>query len=61
MDITGRQGTTKVIKAGAEPDELATNKLDDTIDATAAIVGDELYVRGWSKLYCIAETKKGLK
>ena len=57
--ITGRMGTTKVVKAGNDFELLATNKLDDTIDATAAIVGDELYLRGWSKLYCIAEKKKG--
>ena len=54
--ITGREGTTKVVQAGAEYKELATNKLDDTIDASAAVVGDKMYLRGWKKLYCIAET-----
>lgn len=56
--ITGRQGTTKVIEAGDEFKELATNKLDDTIDASPAVVGNKLYVRGWKKLYCIAKSRK---
>ena len=34
------------------------SKLDDTIDASAAVVGDKLYLRGWKKLYCIADTSK---
>ena len=54
--ITSRDGTTKVLAAGNKYKELATNKLDDTIDATAAIVGDRLFLRGWKKLYCIADT-----
>ena len=56
--ITGRQGTTKVIKAGTEFEEIATNKLNDTVDSTIAVVGDELVVRGWKNLYCIAEAEK---
>ncbi|MEE2885854.1 MAG: PQQ-binding-like beta-propeller repeat protein [Planctomycetota bacterium] len=56
--ITGREGTTKVVEAGDTFKELATNKLDDTIDASAAVVGDKLYLRGWKKLYCIADTSK---
>ena len=35
--------------------ELATNQLDDGFDATAAIAGDELFLRGSMFLYCIAE------
>lgn len=52
--LTGREGVTKVIKAGDKFEELASNKLDDTVDATIAIVGDELIVRGWKNLYCLA-------
>ena len=54
--VTGRQGTTKVIKAGSEFEELATNELDDGFDATMAVVGDEIYLRGRKSLYCIAKT-----
>ncbi|MBK8977240.1 MAG: PQQ-binding-like beta-propeller repeat protein [Planctomycetes bacterium] len=55
--ITSREGVTKVIKAGAEYGELATNKLDETFDGTAAIVGDEIYLRGRESLYCIARSE----
>ncbi len=47
---------TKVIKLGAEYEEIATNQLDDGFDASMAIVGDEIYLRGRENLYCIAET-----
>ena len=36
---------------------LATNKLDEGIDASPAIAGDEIFLRGNESLYCIAETK----
>jgi outer membrane protein assembly factor BamB len=52
--ITDRRGTTVVVKAGPTYEVLATNRLDDAIDASAAIVGDEIYLRG-KNLYCIAE------
>jgi hypothetical protein len=33
---------------------LATNTLDDQFDASPAVVGGELYLRGARALYCIA-------
>jgi len=56
--ITGREGVTKVIKLGDEFEELASNSLDDSFDATAAVVGNELYLRGRKHLYCIAKGKR---
>ncbi len=53
--ITGRDGTTLVLATGPEMRVLATNTLDDPIDASAAVVGDEIYLRGEQFLYCIAE------
>jgi hypothetical protein len=53
--LTSREGMTKVIRVGAVYQELASNELEDGFDATAAIVGDELYLRGRASLYCIAE------
>lgn len=53
--FTGREGTTLVIRTGAEFEVLATNLLDDVFDATPAFVGEEIYLRGRSHLYCIAE------
>ncbi|MHC4899290.1 MAG: PQQ-binding-like beta-propeller repeat protein, partial [Planctomycetota bacterium] len=59
--ITSREGLTKVVKLGDEYKELASNQLDDGFDASAAIVDDELYLRGRKHLYCIAKKKrKGL-
>ena len=52
--ITSRDGTTLVLATGPEMQVLATNMLDDVIDASAAVVGDEIYMRGDQFLYCIA-------
>jgi len=53
--ITGREGTTLVIRHGATFDVLATNTLDDGFDASPALVDNELYLRGYRYLYCISE------
>jgi outer membrane protein assembly factor BamB len=54
--ICSREGNTIVLKHGREFEVLATNSLDEqTIDATPAIVGNELILRGQTHLYCIAE------
>lgn len=54
--ITSRDGVTQVMSHGdATPKMLAVNHLDDTINASAAIAGRELYLRGERYLYCIAE------
>jgi outer membrane protein assembly factor BamB len=54
--VTSRDGVTQVMSHGAPmPKMLATNRLDDTISASAAIAGKELYLRGEKYLYCIAE------
>ncbi|MFQ5422416.1 MAG: PQQ-binding-like beta-propeller repeat protein [Phycisphaerae bacterium] len=53
--VAGRNGTTAVLRHGSKFELLATNKLDDRIDASPAIVGNELFLRGWKHLYCIAE------
>lgn len=53
--ICGRDGTTLVLKKGPELEILATNHLSEAIDATPAIVGDQIFVRGENHLFCIAE------
>ena len=50
-----RLGTTVVIKAGDQPEVLATNKLSDPIDATPIVVGKTLFLRGQQYLYAIEE------
>jgi len=52
--ITSREGTTLVIKRGKELEILATNKLDDRFDTSAAMVDGEIFLRGRKSLYCIA-------
>ncbi len=52
--VTGRDGTTLVLAAGPEFRVLATNTLDDDFDASPAVVGGEIYLRGQQHLYCIA-------
>ncbi len=53
--FVGRGGTTVVLEDGDEFQVLATNKLDDLIDATPALVGNQIFLRGKSSLYCIEE------
>ncbi len=48
-------GTVAVVKAGGEFSLLAKNTLDDTFHASPVIVGNDLFLRGFSHLYCISE------
>jgi outer membrane protein assembly factor BamB len=52
--VMGREGKCAVLKHGPKIEILATNKLDDRTDASMAIVGNELLIRGKENLYCIA-------
>jgi len=52
--IAGRDGKTVVLKRGSAYEVLATNTLDDGFDASPAIAGNELFLRGREHLYCIA-------
>lgn len=52
--ISGRNGATLVLKDGPDFEVLAMNQLDDGFDASPAVVGNELFLRGRSHLYCIA-------
>ncbi len=53
--IAGRNGVVNVVQQGPEFKILAENTLDDSFNASPAIVGNELYLRGGKYLYCIAE------
>lgn len=50
----GHKGTMYVIKHGTKFEVLAKNQLDDTFNASPAIVENEIYLRGYKNLYCIA-------
>jgi outer membrane protein assembly factor BamB len=52
--LTDRSGTTTVIEDAPEFKVLATNKLDEGVDATPAVAGDELFIRSAGHLFCIA-------
>lgn len=49
-----REGHCAVLQAGDTLEILATNSLDDAFDASPAIAGDEIFLRGAKHLYCIA-------
>jgi len=51
--LTGRDGTTLVIRHGPKFEVLGTNSLDDGFDASPALVDNEMYLRGYKYLYSI--------
>jgi outer membrane protein assembly factor BamB len=51
--IVDREGTTLVLKEGDKLQVLATNRLDDLIDASPVVAGKQLFLRGEKYLYCI--------
>jgi outer membrane protein assembly factor BamB len=51
--VVGREGATAVIKPGPTLQVVATNTLDDHFDASPALVGNEIYLRGVKYLYSI--------
>ena len=53
----GRNGVTYVLKNADTYEVISINKLDDGIDCTPAIVGDEIFLKGKQYIYCIAEKK----
>ena len=53
--ITGQKGTFYVVKQGPEFGILAKNTLDDNFNASPAVVGKQLFLRGYKNLYCIEE------
>ncbi len=53
--ITDLDGTTLVFSHDPNPQVLALNRLEDSFSASAALAGNELYLRGAEFLYCISE------
>ena len=54
-----RDGTAEVLARGREFRSVAINKLEDTFAASPAVAGDELYLRGSTFLYCVADEDDG--
>jgi outer membrane protein assembly factor BamB len=53
--LVDRAGTTLVLRQADKVEVLATNRLDDPIDASPVAVGRQLFLRGERYLYCIEE------
>ena len=56
--ICDLEGTTLVVRNGPEFEVMAKNTLDEGSGASPVVVGDAIYLRGRSHLYCIAEDKR---
>lgn len=53
--VTGQKGIFYVVKQGPEFAILAKNTLEDNFNASPAVVGKQLFLRGYKNLYCIEE------
>jgi outer membrane protein assembly factor BamB len=52
--LTGRSGTTVVIRDSDQLEIVATNSVGEGVDATPAAVDDQLFIRGQRHLFCIS-------
>jgi len=53
--MTDVSGTTRVFRLHDEFELLGESELGEPVFATPAIVGDRIYIRGSSQLFCIRE------
>lgn len=53
--VLGREGKCVVLKQSDTLEIVATNTISEGTDATMAIAGNELFLRGKESLYCISE------
>jgi len=53
--LTGRSGNIVVIKDSDKFEVVSTNSVGETVDATPAPVGDNLFIRGEKHLFCIGK------
>jgi outer membrane protein assembly factor BamB len=53
--VTDRNGNTLVLRHGPKYEVLAKNVLDDGFDASPALVGTDIYMRGYKFLYNIGQ------
>lgn len=55
--LTSREGVTLVIRNSPQFEIIATNRLTEEIDASPAIVGNQIFLRGKQHLYCIEKSQ----
>jgi outer membrane protein assembly factor BamB len=53
--FTDRDGTTLVLKQSDRVEVLATNTLGEPVDASPALAGRQLFLRGEKHVWCIEE------
>ncbi len=53
--VLGRNGTCLVLKKGPQLEVLATNRIADKTDASIALAGGDLFIRGHQWLYCFSK------
>ena len=53
--IVGRGGRTVVLRHSRDYEPIATNELNERFDASPAIAGQQIFLRGTNHLYCIAD------
>lgn len=53
--ITDLEGNTMVVTASDVPRVISINALKENVNASLAIAGNEIFIRGVDNLYCIAE------
>ncbi len=51
--VLGREGACMILKKGSKLEISGINKLDDKTDASIAMAGNQLFIRGHQNLYCI--------
>lgn len=56
--LVGREGVTVVVQDGDKLEIVASNRLDEQFDASPAIAGNEIFLRGHQHLYCLAEVRR---
>ena len=55
--LTDRDGTIVVVEDAPELKVIATNTMNEPVDATPAPVGNQLFVRGAEHLFCLSESE----
>jgi outer membrane protein assembly factor BamB len=55
--LLGRDGNAAVLRNADKLEVLARNHLDDGFDASPAIAGRQLFLRGRQSLYCLSESR----
>ncbi len=58
VDMVGRGGSTLVLKRSRQLQLIATNQLDERFDASPAMAGNQLFLRGAKSLYCIENASR---